>query len=179
MVKKYREKPCHFCEEIFTPRSSTQRHCSILCRFWDRVDIRNPFECWEWLGPRVPKGYGHFSISSIRDVIAHRYAWEVVNGPITNDLYVLHECDNRACCNPEHLWLGTQYDNVRDMLRKGRKNDVSGIRNPRAKLNENDVLKIKQQINDGIKGCAIALKFGVSHGTISAIKNHRSWFHLT
>ena len=75
--------------------------------------------CWEWRGGRFRGGYGSVSHGN-RTLIASRAAWVVWRGDIPNGLHVLHTCDNRLCINPEHLWLGTNEDNVRDKMEKGR-----------------------------------------------------------
>ena len=81
--------------------------------------------CWNWLLHKDRIGYGRLKVSmgnrhQFRFTAAHRYAWELWIGPIPDGMFVLHKCDNRGCCNPEHLFLGTQADNIRDMHRKGR-----------------------------------------------------------
>lgn len=75
--------------------------------------------CWHWLGLTNGKGYGRMTYQG-RQQVAHRLAWMAWNGEIPEGLYVLHRCDNRACVNPEHLWLGTYSDNLQDCWNKGR-----------------------------------------------------------
>lgn len=88
-------------------------------RFWKKVDRRGPDECWPWTGATV-QGYGRLNIDN-RSVLAPRVLIEVEFGvPVPPHLRVLHHCDNPPCCNPAHLFIGTQADNVADMWAKGR-----------------------------------------------------------
>jgi hypothetical protein len=87
-------------------------------RFWAKVQRGEG--CWEWQGANNGKGYGCFGKEGSRPYYAHRFSWELHAGPIPDGLFVLHRCDNRRCVNPEHLFLGTQGDNMRDMIAKGR-----------------------------------------------------------
>lgn len=75
--------------------------------------------CWEWIGNKSQNGYGQFS-SRYFSTLAHRASWEIFVGPIPDGLYICHRCDNKSCVNPEHLFLGTQHDNMLDMVQKGR-----------------------------------------------------------
>lgn len=86
-------------------------------RFEERIDKSG--ECWIWTGSYSPSGYGRAS-RGLKKVRAHRAAYELYVGPITDGLHVLHKCDNPACVNPAHLFLGTHLDNMRDMETKGR-----------------------------------------------------------
>ena len=76
-------------------------------------------DCWHWCGVRISGGYGRMTYKG-RSQVAHRLAWIAWNGPIPEGMYVLHRCDNRACVNPDHLWLGTYSDNLKDCWAKGR-----------------------------------------------------------
>lgn len=81
--------------------------------------IKAPSGCIEWTGYRSPAGYGKIRVGG-KGILAHRFAWELVNGPIPPGMCVCHRCDNPPCCNVAHLWLGTQADNNADMYAKGR-----------------------------------------------------------
>lgn len=98
-------------------------------RFWSKVDRSG--ECWEWTAGLNQAGYGQFSMWPDRPERAHRFSWVLHNGPIPDDLCVLHACDNRKCVNPAHLFLGTRGDNIRDCFAKGRGNPVPGARSPK------------------------------------------------
>ena len=105
-------------------------------RFWSGVDRRGPDECWNWTRARQTRGlkYGIIGIGSRLDgskraVLAHRLAWQLTHGPLARQgLKVLHRCDNPLCCNPAHLFLGTQADNVADMFSKGRQNSANAAK---------------------------------------------------
>lgn len=89
-------------------------------RFWAKVDKRGPDDCWEWQAARMKCGYGQFRFRGAM-VLAHRFAWEQANGPITDPkLCVCHKCDNPACCNPAHHFLGDRRDNIHDAMSKRR-----------------------------------------------------------
>lgn len=91
-------------------------------RFWEHVEIGEPDECWPWKLGRSPKGYGNtlYKVGGRNVAGAHRIAWSKTFGTIPDGLHVLHRCDNPPCCNPSHLWLGTNTENHADSKAKGR-----------------------------------------------------------
>lgn len=130
--------------------------------------------CIEWSGCRLVKGYGRINIKT-KALVAHRVAWELVNGPISKGMLVLHKCDNPPCINPDHLFLGTAADNAADRDSKGRRMPPKGILNGGAKLTEEAVIKIRQ---DKRLLREIAAEYGVNYSAISGIRLNRSWKHL-
>jgi hypothetical protein len=109
---------CGNCGHAFQ-RKGREKECCVSCRFWAKV--RKQDGCWEWHASIFKAtGYGQFALTSTQPETAHRMAWVLTHGYIPDGKYVLHKCDNRKCCNPDHLFLGTPQDNMIDMVAKGR-----------------------------------------------------------
>jgi len=141
-------------------------------RFWDKVDVGEVDDCWEWQACKT-KGYGQFGIN-YKMYRAPRVAWTLTYGPIPEGLQVCHRCDNRGCCNPYHLFLGTNQDNHVDAAQKGRK--ARGEGNGRSRLTEEDVLEIRKRYGaNEITQRDLARELGVSDETISEIVNRKTW----
>lgn len=108
----------------------------------------------------------------------------LVNGEIKDGLYVCHHCDNRVCCNPKHLFLGTNGDNLRDMARKGRhraqKNPsvLQGERHPQALVSNDDVLELRRRYREGETARVLAKEFAISINTAYHMATGRTWKHL-
>jgi hypothetical protein len=139
-------------------------------------------ECWPWPGSLNPKtGYGQLSDwrnGKRRLLTAHRVARAAFGGGVPAGLSVLHRCDNRACFNPEHLFLGSQSDNMRDMMEKGRADhtrNVRGVDHYAAKLSGADVVAIRQDVRPLPE---IAASYGMSVSAVHAAKRRRTWKHI-
>jgi hypothetical protein len=141
-------------------------------RFYEKVAY-GLGECWYWVGFRNHLGYGVLGRHR-----AHRASWRLHIGPIPAGLMVLHSCDVRCCVNPEHLFLGTQTDNMRDMVAKGRHRtgDVSGERNPQSKLTAEQVRRMKAiRAEGGLSYKKIGALFGVGAMTAYRAITGRAW----
>ena len=124
-------------------------------------------ECLVWTGARKRGGYGEIKIN-YRPASTHRIAWEVANGPIPKGLHVLHSCDNPPCIRHEHLFIGTNNDNIKDKLRKGRQ--PRGEKHCCAKLTEEQVVSLRMEYALGaISQKAIGEKYGMSPSGVSLI----------
>ena len=108
--------------------------------FWKEVYNEDPRACWEWGRAKISTGYGSLVFNG-KKRLAHRVAYESINGPIKNGLHILHECDNPACCNPNHLRLGTNQDNIADSMKKGRRKGITRNRPSGLKYKEQRKLR--------------------------------------
>jgi len=165
---------------------------SLEFKFWKRVEIGEPFDCWKWNGCKTDKGYGIIYFDG-KWRKAHRMSWIIAypEKVITDDLEVCHKCDNRACVNPRHLFLGTHKQNIEDMDRKGRRGVALGIKNGShtkpekrrrgsihgmAKITESDVLEIRSSV--GISQRRLAKQYGISQPMVGFILRRENWKHV-
>lgn len=135
-------------------------------RFWAKA-VEAPSGCWEWQGSRNKFGYGQFTWAARagrqRPINSHRLAWEFAHGPIVDGLWVLHHCDNPACINPAHLFLGNHTTNMRDAARKGR----LSVPRPRAQMfTDEQVGEMRNLSRVGMRQVDIAAKFGCSRAYV-------------
>jgi hypothetical protein len=157
----------------------TQYHgYSETNRFMRRVDMRGKYECWPWTGSRRVAGwYGQWKAGDGSPEQTHRAAWRLFVGPIPEGGRILHRCDNPICVNPDHLFLGSQADNVKDMWVKNRANprQTHGEKHWSAKLTAEKVQEIRGS-ND--RDADLAVKYGVARSTICDIRKRRIWKHV-
>lgn len=171
-------------------------------RFWAAVDKTTA--CWVWKSRKMSSGYGVFSIGG-KKYGAHRVSWNLAHGPIPFGLFVCHHCDNKLCVRPEHLFLGTQMDNMQDMHRKGRYPDgerhwtrvkperiargekngsrlhpglAQGSRNGQSKLTDDDVRTIRNLRTGGLTLKTIGDRFGISQGAVCLVVARKTWAHV-
>lgn len=179
----YNPKTCRRCKQSFVPLGASSHYCSLWCRFFSKVQMHKPDKCWEWLGSKAPDGYSKFLVKH-KSTNAHRTAYELFYGPIPehgshHGICVLHKCDNRGCVNPHHLFLGTQGDNIRDMLSKNRrKKTYLGEDNPAARLTEKQVKEIRKYLQCNVSMAHLSRVYGVGKTTISHIKYKETWQHI-
>ena len=153
---------------------------SIPERFWSKVNRGSADECWNWTASIIRSGYGMFKFGGRENRLAHRVAYELTYGEIpAGDHFgttcVCHRCDNRRCCNPSHLWLGTNADNVRDRDAKGRHKPLKGSRVKSAKLTEEQVARIRQ---DRRPLKEIAAEYGIAYCHLCDIRSRKWWKHV-
>ena len=128
--------------------------------------------CWIWMGSITTRGYGQI-LSNNKTFYAHRASYMAFKGEIPEGQYVCHKCDTVSCVNPEHLFLGTQKQNLQDMARKGR--STIGERNPQAKLTVEQVLQIREMQGSHQE---IADLMNISRSNVGLIKNRGRWNHV-
>lgn len=148
----------HTMHDKIKPSLLTDR---VKFRFWENVILTDPGKCWNWRGLFFDSGYGQFKIGDW-PYRSHRMSYAINYGPITDpSMLVCHHCDNRACVNPIHLFLGTNADNVHDMIAKGRHGNALVTPEMRREMNF--------QLSCGHKITEIAKRFGVSRFTVTYV----------
>ena len=145
-------------------------------RFWEKVNVSDPYGCWEWTAYRMKGGYGQFSLRG-KVLLAHRVSLHLAGVlELDSNELVCHHCDNRGCVNPLHLYVGTYSENMKDMV--SRKRSAVGESHSQVKLTEESVLEIRRRKSDGASQVSIASAFGVSCAIVSCIVNRKNWTHI-
>lgn len=191
--------PCENCGSLVSRYQSKIRatiFCSRKCcfdygrshenerevkRFWSKVKKAGEDDCWEWLAGKFDLGYGQFHNKEGKGLGSHCFSMELYLGrSLLPDEHVLHKCDNRACVNPQHLFLGTEIDNKRDMVQKGRSAKGSRIR--QSKLTEEQVVEIRRRYRPYPRrlgnGYELAKEFGIDRATLQRIVSRTNWRHV-
>lgn len=186
-------KLCEYCKCNFSLKPSRfkrTRFCSRKCRinygadlnilrtqFFENIQVARPDDCHVWTGRCSSDGYGLMWCRKEGLMVASRLVWEYTHGPIPDGKLVCHQCDNPPCCNVKHLFLGTNKDNITDMVRKGRgaKGETSG----KSKLTELTVIEIRKLYSTGNYTLVeLGKKFNVSHQNISSVVKKETWNHI-
>ena len=161
---------------------------SLLPKFAERYTA-NEEGCWIWTGMSVWYGYGVLEFSHGNRVRAHRLSYILKHGPIPDGLCVCHKCDTPACVNPEHLFLGTHSDNMRDMTQKGRNGAhrmpervMRGTGHPRSVLSDEDIKAIrsayKRPAYNKSNSKELAAQYGINLATVNKIVANKCWRHI-
>ena len=137
-------------------------------RFWDKVDVKGPDDCWEWKASLYGSGYGQFYFDGkVRG--AHRVSYLLSVGEIPEGMQILHSCDNRKCCNPAHLRVGTDRENKQDRAKR---------RNTQ-KLNPEQVKEIRELLMaNELSQSQIGRRYGISQAVVSSICCGKIWEHV-
>lgn len=163
------------------PRMPVKRHLTLAERLDVYVDRSGGwYACWPFTGPAATRSGQHRQMSwQGRMRLAHRLAYEVAYGEIPPGLVVRHSCDNPPCCNPNHLLLGSQLDNMQDMVRRKRKKIIlRGEASHTAKLTEEAVREIRRRVGAGETRTVLARELGVAIGTVGNAFAGRTWSHV-
>jgi hypothetical protein len=151
-----------------------------ITRFWSKVNKDIPSGCWEWMGCVNGWGYGIINING-KTWRTHRISWMLAHGEWPN-LFVCHKCDNPKCVNPDHLFLGTHNDNMRDMVSKDRHFKgvpVCGEHHPLHKLTDRTAIEIREKYASGkYTQRELAKQYGVSQRGVWRVIHHQSWNYI-
>lgn len=190
------DQTCPICNiQFHRPPSQKGIYCSLKCRdedirpkevrFWDHVCKTSA--CWIWTGSLAGDGYGRINggKASPGTFRASRLSWIIHFGCIPHGSYVCHKCDNPACVNPAHLFVGTPKDNVADMIQKNRGNSAkpkgcqTGSKNNYSKLTEDKVIEIRRRYSDGRQTMQeLADRFGVTRLAVWNVLHRKTWKHI-
>lgn len=153
-----------------------KKNKSLEERFWEK--IKKSDRCWEWTAAKTADGYGRIGDGNGKNLKSNRASWLLSFGPIPDGMCVCHKCDNRLCVRPDHLFLGTQQDNVADMIKKNRL--ARGESRGMSWLKEPQIREIRRIYAEGkLTQTEIAALVGTTSDNISRIVNGRRWSHVS
>lgn len=168
MTKKKTEYICKGCGIAYPAHTRQYHYCTIECHFWSKTDKTG--ECWEWTAGGHKFGYGEFRVAG-KLIRAHRYSYEIHKGEIPAGFGINHTCDNPKCVNPDHLYAGTQRDNLNDALSRSRHSNRL--------LNKDQVLEIRGLLSSGkLNPHQISRAYNVYPSTIYDIRDGKTWTHV-
>jgi len=148
------------------------RRQNLETRFWPKIDISDDDDCWPWIArAKHPFGYGRMTAGRGMNLKAHQISWALKYGAIPDGMFILHSCDNPECCNPHHLKIGTQKDNMQDCKHRGRLSPPPvhiGDNHPRAKLRSSILDCIR---SDRRAAHLVAEDYGVCSKTIYRVRH--------
>ena len=182
--KKRNPRSCKQCGNELN--GTKQEYCCSHCNFIAQI-IKKENGCWEWQGLKNHGGYGYFNdVSTKSRILSHRYSYKIFKGEIPDNFHVCHHCDNPKCCAPNHLFLGTDKDNMEDCKKKGRtaKGDKvarKGEQNKNSIFTDDLVRQVRKMCADGLKDREISEILGAekySVFSINSIRHRKSWKHI-
>lgn len=176
MQKERSKKECPICK---VEHNENCMECSTKCKILNRFTIVD--QCWEWQGKINESGYGILNVRESGkkiDILAHRESYKIHKGEIPCGLCVLHKCDNTACINPEHLWVGTQKENAQDCVKKGRFFNGHARSKASGKIKEEQVVEMRELYKNGISRKELQEKYKLSQSQVSGILTYKFWRHI-
>lgn len=169
----------HMKGKGFWQISTEDQKLERIKQLFENIVIKLGFDkCWGWKNRLLSVGYTSIYAGPRKYILGHRASWIIHNGIIPDGLFVLHKCDNPICTNPDHLFLGTNTDNVKDCIKKGRKNPSFGENHYNVRLSSDQVKEIKIMTKEGYSQSQLGNKFNVSPSTIQNIVDGKTWKHI-
>lgn len=188
-----RYKICKNCEALFKAIHNAYVYCNKKCRILGRKKLKeinfiprfkskmgniDQNGCINWNGYIHKYGYGVFTLRKNKYKKAHRLAYELFKGKIPKGMLICHSCDNRACVNPDHLFLGTHANNNHDAIDKGRAKKAQGENCFNSKFTKNQIYELRDLMAKGMSCYKLAKLYKVSRSTMLDIKNRVTWKHI-
>ena len=170
---------CPGCGTVLKNFGSAGNHgknakdCTAVMRFWGRIK-KVPSGCWLWQGAVNTTGYGMANLTGRKNIVAHRLAWTLLKGEIPAGMNALHRCDTPRCCNPDHIFLGTQLENGIDARSKGRTTKGRNLYH----LTPEQVRELRRLKAEGMTYAALSARFGVSKNALCAAVTGRTWGNI-